>query len=106
MAVSDGGKTSKGKFHTIERPGQEADIDELFEYVFKRLDPFSILTRKGDIITYDGTNVARLAAGSDGQVLTARESAPSGLAWEDRATGTAGNGDLRYWFNGLPYGAL
>lgn len=99
----------KGKFHVINRGEQADDIDELFEDVFKRLGALSVLTAKGDIITYDGTNVARLAAGSDGQVLTARQSSTVGLAWEDRAAGGGGatsGGDRKYWFFGAAYGAL
>jgi hypothetical protein len=98
----------KGKFHEIDRPGQEAEIDELLTELFKRVGTLNVLTTKGDIITYDGTNVARLAAGSDGQVLTSRQSATTGLAWEDRASsggGTSG-GDRTYWLAGMAYGAL
>ena len=98
----------KGKFHTIERGDQADDIDELFEAIFKRLGLLDILTTKGDIITYDGTNYVRLARGTDGQVLTSRGSATAGLVWEDAASGEGGTsgGDRRFWFNGLAYGAL
>lgn len=100
--------SNKGKFHTIERGEQADDIDELFEALFKRLGVTDVLTAKGDIITYDGSNVVRLARGEEGQVLTSRGGATSGLAWEDRATGSGATsgGDRRYWFNGLAYGAL
>jgi hypothetical protein len=96
------------KFHDITRPGQEADIDELFQDLFKRIGQLQILTAKGDIITYDGTNYVRLARGSNGQVLTSRDSASAGLAWEDRAVSSTGvsNGALRYWLNGLPWGVI
>lgn len=98
----------KGKFHTIERGDQADDIDELFEAIFKRLGLLDILTTKGDIITYDGTNYVRLARGGDGQVLTSRASATPGLAWEDAASEGTTNvgGERKYWFYGLAYGAL
>jgi hypothetical protein len=95
------------KFHEISRPGQEGDIDELFTDLFKRIGQIQILTTKGDIITYDGTNYVRLARGTDGQVLTSRSSATAGLAWEDASgDGSTGAGVMRYWIDGRPYGAL
>lgn len=100
---------SKGKFHTIERADQPDDIDELFDDLYKQIGAINILTAKGDIITYDGSNMVRLPAGGDGQVLTARSGATVGLAWENRASsgdGSTGGGDRRYWLAGLPYGAL
>ena len=39
------------------------------------------LTTKGDILTYD-SNLARLPIGADGQLLTARSTAPQGVDWE------------------------
>lgn len=106
--ASSGVTRNKGKFHTIERAGQEQDIDELFDDLYKRIGVIGVLTTKGDIIVYDGSNVARLGRGTDGQVLTSRQSAPTGLAWEDRASGSGGTsgGDRRFWFGGLAYGAL
>ena len=44
------------------------------------------LTTKGDLIGY-GTGVARLAVGTDGQVLTARSTATDGVDWETPAIG-------------------
>ena len=99
---------TKGKFHEIDRPGQERDIDELFTDLYKRIGVLGVLTTKGDIIVYDGSNAVRLPAGDDGQVLTRRRSATTGLAWEDRASGGGGEtgGDRKYWFFGLAYGGL
>ena len=52
------------------------------------------LTTKGDILTHDGTNPARLAIGADGTFLQAQSSASLGLSWRTTALGP--NGDLRF----------
>ncbi|HYD02006.1 MAG TPA: hypothetical protein VEB22_12330 [Phycisphaerales bacterium] len=44
-------------------------------------DALAPTTTKGDLIAYNGTDNVRLAAGSDGQVLSASSGAASGLAW-------------------------
>lgn len=101
--------STKGKFHEIDRAGMHHEIDELFTELFKRLERLDVLTTKGDIIVYDGSNAVRLGRGEEGQVLTTRASGSSGLAWEDRASGGDGStsgGDRRYWLGGLAYGAL
>jgi hypothetical protein len=41
----------------------------------------SPLTTKGDVYTHDGSTDARLAVGSDGQVLTADSAAANGIKW-------------------------
>jgi hypothetical protein len=41
----------------------------------------SRLTAKGDLFVYDGSDVVRLPVGSDGQVLSADSTEPSGLKW-------------------------
>lgn len=106
MSLSE--RNQNAKFHEISRPGQEADIDELFDDLFKRLGALSVLRDRGDIITYDGSNVVRLPRGEEGQVLTSRGSAAYGIQWEDRATpgGGISNGGLRYWLNGRPWSVI
>lgn len=47
----------------------------------------SPLTTKGDIYTYSTTN-ARLAVGTNGQVLTVDSTEPTGLKWASAASGT------------------
>jgi hypothetical protein len=44
-------------------------------------DALSPLTTKGDIPVHDGTNNARKAVGSNGQVLTADSAAAGGIKW-------------------------
>lgn len=51
---------------------------------FNALSP---LTTKGDILAYSTVN-ARLAVGTNGQVLSADSAQPTGLAWVNAATGT------------------
>lgn len=46
-------------------------------------DALSPNTTKGDITAHNGTNNARLAVGSDGQVLAADSSASTGVRWTD-----------------------
>jgi hypothetical protein len=99
----------KGKFHEIHRAGQEADIDELFEELFKVLGELAILTDKGDLLTHDGTNLMRLPVGTAGQVLTVDASTTAGIKWADAATpgpGGTSNGALRYWVGGQPWGVI
>jgi hypothetical protein len=56
------------------------------------------LTTKGDLVSFDGEDLARLPVGSDGQRLVARASAPLGIAWED---GPVPEGDVPYWASRL-----
>lgn len=44
-----------------------------------------VLTTKGDILTFDGLNQARVAVGSNGQALVADSTNSSGLAWASQA---------------------
>ena len=69
------------------------------------------LTAKGDLGTFDGTIMARLPLGTDGQRLVARSGSPVGINWEDevlsagaipawagRLQATFANGDpVLYW---------
>jgi len=52
------------------------------------------LTTKGDILTHDGTNPARLGIGADGTFLQAQSSASLGLSWRTNPLGP--NGDFRF----------
>ena len=49
-------------------------------------------TTKGDIIVYDGSSNIRFGVGSDGQVLQADSSEPSGVKWDTIDTGGDVNG--------------
>ncbi|MFW1452476.1 hypothetical protein ACEV8N_23725, partial [Vibrio parahaemolyticus] len=47
------------------------------------------LTTKGDLLATDGASLARLAAGTNGQVLKADNTQPYGLAWGAAGGGTS-----------------
>lgn len=49
------------------------------------MNALSPTTTKGDILVDNGSDVIRLAVGSEGQVLKARNAAASGVAWQDSA---------------------
>ena len=51
-------------------------------------DALSPLTTKGDLITRDGSNNARLGVGTNGQVLTADSTQTVGVKWSTPTTGT------------------
>lgn len=67
-------------------------------------DGENVLTTKGDLLTFDITK-ARLAVGSDGQIIVADSTESKGIKWADPGTEidsfTAGenlvNGDLTYY---------
>jgi len=97
----------KAKFHTIDREGQEADIDELFDDLYKRLLIIeNYLTTKGDILVYGAQGLQRLPVGAAGQVLTVDAATTAGVKWAAPAAGGTGNGALRYWLNGQPWGVI
>lgn len=52
----------------------------------------SLLTTKGDILTHNGTTLARVGVGSNGQALISDSSTTSGVAWS-----TAPVGSLNYY---------
>lgn len=52
------------------------------------------LTAKGDLLTFDGTSLARLPVGTNGQALTARSTAPNGIDWETPATNLSSAGSV------------
>lgn len=109
MAGGINNGANKGKPHVIDQGPQAGDVDEMFEQLYKRLFALTVLREKGDIIVYDGSNYVRLGVGTEGQVLTVQPSSAVGIAWEeppDGGDGSTGAGTMRYWFNGLPYGAL
>lgn len=60
----------------------------------------TVLTTKGDLITFDGTNIIRLAVGADGQVLKANSGETSGLEWATDATGGGSDSLARYMILG------
>jgi hypothetical protein len=58
------------------------------DYSWVAIDPLVILDAKGDLITATAADTpARLAVGTNGQVLTADSTAATGLAWATAASG-------------------
>lgn len=62
------------------------------------MDALSPTTTKGDLLVDNGTNVIRVAVGSNDQVLTADSTQASGVKWA--AAGGAGS-ILKNWISGL-----
>lgn len=61
-----------------------ADMD----FTWSNADPLTILDAKGDLITATAADTpARLAVGTNGQVLTADSTAATGLAWATASSG-------------------
>lgn len=56
----------------------------------------TLIPNKGDLVSGTGTGPARLAVGTDGQVLSASSAAPGGVAWINppNTPGGAAGGDL------------
>jgi hypothetical protein len=62
------------------------------DFTWTAIDPLVILDAKGDLITATAADTpARLAVGTNGQVLTADSTASTGLAW---ATASAGSSNV------------
>ena len=53
------------------------------------IDQVTPTTTKGDILVENGSNVVRLAVGTDDQVLTADSSTATGLTWADASAGSS-----------------
>lgn len=51
-----------------------------------QINKLDILTAKGDLLTFDGTNYQKLAVGTDGQVLSADSTQPKGIKWTTPAS--------------------
>lgn len=58
------------------------------------IDTITPTTTKGDILVEDGSNVVRLAAGTNGQVLAANSSTTTGLEWVAQSGGSGGGGTI------------
>lgn len=74
------------KLDTID---QVISVNGQLGVVVLDIDDVTPTTTKGDIIAEDGSNAVRKAVGTDGQVLTADSSDPTGVAW---STGAGGGG--------------
>jgi hypothetical protein len=62
------------------------------DYTWTNVDPLTILDAKGDLISATAADTpARLAVGTNGQVLTADSTASTGLKWGTPATGFSPN---------------
>lgn len=56
----------------------------------------SLYKSKGDLITYNGSNIRTIIAGKDGQVLTADSSAENGVKWSDIKSQQIKASDVEY----------
>lgn len=57
----------------------------------------NILTAKGDLLVFDGTDYVKLAAGNDGEVLQADSSQPLGLIWASPIARRKATEDINYY---------
>lgn len=95
---------------TVDAPSWTTDWSTIVNYINNELVAlWNIFQNPGDILVYNGTNVGRLAVGTNGQFLQANSSAPLGVSWASAATlatlTTAG--DMLYYNSGntrLPIG--
>lgn len=92
-------------------PKQVEDLDDQLETLFRELnelaDIFGLATKKGELLVRSDTGWVRVEQpSSDGLVLTSAKAETGGVRWAAPTGGSAGNGNMRYWFAGLPYGAL
>lgn len=70
------GGTNSYNINAITKTSLTYTYTSIPEYVLK-----NTLTTKGDLYVYDGTNVVRIGAGSNTQVLTADSTVSSGVKW-------------------------
>jgi hypothetical protein len=90
-----------------------AQIGDVYSYLNTNVvNAINTLTQKGDMLTYDGSNLQRLGIGANGLVLTADSTQPYGMNWEAVVTSTtlANTGDLLTYQSGtglvrLPVGS-
>ena len=61
------------------------------------MDALSPTTTKGDLLVDDGTNVVRVAVGTNDQILVADSGEAAGVRWADNTAGGGGGGFT--WFN-------
>ncbi len=73
----------------LNKPVSTATTTELNKKVDK-----TVLTAKGDLLSHDGTSLAVRTVGTDGQVLKADSTSPTGLKWENLPTTATINNTL------------
>jgi hypothetical protein len=90
---------------------QTEDLEEQLEQLYRELnvliDIFGLATKKGELLVRTDTGWAKVPQpGEDGLVLTSDKALAIGVKWAAPQGGGEGNGNLRYWLDGQPYGAL
>lgn len=89
---------------------QTEDLDDQVEQLYRELnvliDIFGLASKKGELLVRTDVGWAKVPAPTaDGQVLTADRTLTEAMKWAD-AAGGAGNGALRFWLNGQPWGVI
>lgn len=77
--------------HVVTATEWNNAVNTIYTYINNTLlaSGLNVWTTKGDILVHDGSNIVRLAVGSNGQALTAQSGQPSGLQWVSLATTAA-----------------
>lgn len=81
--------STRASSFTVTNTIWNSDVGGVYSYINNNIVPaLNKLTTKGDMYVYDGSALQRLAAGTDGQVLTAASGDSKGVAFASFANAT------------------